>query len=483
MNGSEALSPLERIYHQAKDAAFRETHDPGGVLNQQKLTGMLNGALANSEPANPALRGRIRQEPVTVTAEEFDQLELAMAIATVTKGLLKAGNQRLAMQETGGASTLLTIYLRTLDSGSSTQRATNSLIAGVGNCGEHAAVVFEFARMLDLPVATYFNNNISHVYAALFPDSSNPIVIDPWTDFPTVCRASEYLYKHEDAKQVEHHERAGNARLNLVAVLAAREKIDGALGGAGLLGQVREDMRVTLGVRSKTLDRAMQAQGVQSYREIVAPPDRPKEAARIQRKREKVEAKVEKHIQKSFFRSRAPLAEVTGMGGHVQISGAEERGADHLAAMESAIGAVHRSLTHEATDEAERNAKTKALKRALMTPTLEATKQVSVTRQTVIRTETSEVRLGTTVKVRVRVVPTLFDARYHATTNQYRAEDSSSESSASSPFRFDYVPLGHNETVAAAAAKKDYLTYTRLDALRARIDAGVTWLKGLGRKG
>lgn len=183
-----------------------------------------------------------------------------------------AGNQRLMIVHSDGFNRPTTEAAQTLGllHAGVQWRATSAVLAGGGNCREHAEVAFEIARSLGLPVALVANHSADHVFAVLYPDSPDAVVIDPWTVFPSSCLLTDSSFHPNH--QLDRH-RAGDAvpaGFNLHNLGLLQQRMSHIAGAqTHTLRQIfTENHRLFHGIRAAALDHTLLDHGLMHYYQI-----------------------------------------------------------------------------------------------------------------------------------------------------------------------------------------------------------------------
>ncbi|MEB0136064.1 hypothetical protein QN362_12050 [Actimicrobium sp. CCC2.4] len=263
--------------------------DPDATNKHDRLlVDVMNTANAEAEVVIPdALHRSGQQEIKHVSATTIAHLIEGKRIARTVRRLLPegAGNQRLMIMHRNGFNRPMTEAAQTLGRlhAGVQWRATSSVLAGGGNCREHAEVAFEIARSLGLPVALVANHRADHVFAILYPDASDAVVIDPWTVFPSSCLLSDSSFHPNH--QLDRH-RAGNAvpaGFNLYNLGLLQQRMTHAVGSqVNTLHQIfTENHRQFYGLRSTALDNTLLEHGLMHYYQIPASAATPETVAEM----------------------------------------------------------------------------------------------------------------------------------------------------------------------------------------------------------
>lgn len=260
---------LNRIRH---DIATHPEPD-AQTTHRQILDNYINAATAEAEVDIPlALHRAGEQEIKQVSDATIQRLVQGKIIARTVRYLLPhgAGNQRLQLMHSNGFNRPLTDAAQTLAKlhPGISWGANCALIAGGGNCREHADVTFAIARSLGLPVALLANHTADHAFAVLYPDASDAVVIDPWTIFPSSCLLSDSPFTPNKIVETYHPHEAIPADFNLHHITIMQQRLDQACGANTLQQIFTEKYRQHHGLRSSVLDHMLQETGLLHYYQL-----------------------------------------------------------------------------------------------------------------------------------------------------------------------------------------------------------------------
>ena len=263
--------PLNRIRH---DIAAHPDPDAQNI-HRQMLDDYIAAASAEPEvEIPPALHRAGAQEIKQVSDTTLQRLVQGKTIARTVRYLLPhgAGNQRLQLMHSNGFNRPVTDAAQTLAKlhPGISWSANSALIAGGGNCREHADVTFAIARSLGLPVAVLANHTADHAFAVLYPDASDAVVIDPWTIFPSSCLLSDSQFKPDKVVESTHPDAPTPRDFNLHHLSIMQQRLNQECGVNTLQQIFIEKYRQHHGLRSDLLDQMLIEHGLLHYYQLPA---------------------------------------------------------------------------------------------------------------------------------------------------------------------------------------------------------------------
>jgi hypothetical protein len=241
--------------------------------HRQLLNHYIAAACAEPEVDIPFILHRSGlQEIKRVNDITIRRLVQGKTIARTVRYLIPqgAGNQRLQLMHSNGFNRPITEaaqVLAKLHPGIS-WGANSALIAGGGNCREHADVTFAIARSLGLPVALLANHTADHAFAVLYPSTADAVVMDPWTIFPSSCLLSDSAFSPDKVVDSYHPDQPIPADFNLHYLARLQQRLDQDCGSNTLQQIFTEKHRQFHGIGSDLLDKMLLDQGLLHYYQL-----------------------------------------------------------------------------------------------------------------------------------------------------------------------------------------------------------------------
>ncbi len=243
------------------------------IKHRRLLDHYMESANAEPEVDIPAALHRAgEQEIKRVNDTTIRRLIQGKYIARTVRHLLPegAGNQRLMLIHSNGfnrPTTEAAQILAKLHPGIS-WGANSALIAGGGNCREHADVTFALARSLGLPVDLLVNHSADHAFAVLYPSTPDAVVIDPWTIFPSSCLLSDSPFSPDKLLEAYRPDDEIPTSFNLHYLSELQQRLDNDCGPNTLKQIFAEKHRQYHGLGSDLLDKMLLDNGLLHYYQL-----------------------------------------------------------------------------------------------------------------------------------------------------------------------------------------------------------------------